>query len=65
MTNEELIARQAKVIAELTIRMSELESMIERARGQMYCIGGPLNDNKRGYNKEQLFEWFSVAERLR
>lgn len=64
MNEAELIARLAKKNAELEIKVCELQSMIDRALGQIYCIGGPLNDNRLGYNKEQLAEWWRVKERL-
>lgn len=64
MTDAELIAQQAKEIAELKLLTTELQGRIDRALGQIYCIGGPLNDNARRYNKEQLAEWWRVKERL-
>jgi hypothetical protein len=64
MTDAELIAAQAKEIAELKIKTEVLNGMIDSAIGQMVCIGGPLNDNRLGYNKAQIAEWQRVADRL-
>ena len=54
MTTEELIARQAKQIEELRDENAELKERARKARLHIYCIGGPLNDNKLGYTKDQL-----------
>ncbi len=54
MTNDELIARQAKKIEELQDTIEDYEETIRNVMNAMVCIGGPLNDNKLGYTKEQL-----------
>lgn len=50
----ELIGKQAFEIHRLKTEVNELRQKIEGARCSMTCIGGPLNDNKLQFNKEQL-----------
>lgn len=64
MTNDELIARQAKENAELRDELSLLKERIASAKKVLYCIGGPLNDNKLCYSNEQLSTFFSISEAL-
>jgi hypothetical protein len=54
MTDAELIARQAKLIEEMRDKIAELHEGIRKACLHIVCIGGPLNDNKLHYSKEQL-----------
>jgi predicted aminopeptidase len=64
MTQDQLIARQAQQIEELRDEVSALKARISKARGYIYCIGGPLNDNKLGYTKAQMWTFFRIAEEL-
>lgn len=64
MTESELIARQAKQIEELRDENAELKKRVEKAIMHIYCIGGPLNDNKLGYSKPQMLTFFRIAEEL-
>lgn len=54
MTNDEVIARQAKEIMELNDLVTDLKERIEAAAMVIFCIGGPLSDNKLGCSPEQL-----------
>ena len=65
MTDKELIARQAKEIAELRELVFNYKSNCKEALGYLICIGGPLNDNRDGYNKKQLLPLFKIAELLK
>jgi hypothetical protein len=56
-----LIAQQARKIAELKETVTRLKEAIDSVRNNLYCIGGPLNDNKLGYTKEQLAPFFRIA----
>lgn len=64
MTDTELIARQAKQIAEQANLIDEYRNRIKRARQHIYCIGGPLNDNVLRYNREQMLTFHRIAEEL-
>ena len=64
MNDEAVIARQARKIEELELRNTELESAVYDARAHIYCIGGPLNDNKLGYSKQQMVTFFQIADCL-
>lgn len=54
MTDGELIARQAKQIEELRDEVAWLRAGIREARSIMVCIGGPLNDSRLSFTREQL-----------
>ena len=62
MTDAELIARQAKYIAEQADLLDEYRSVIRRIHGVLFNCSGPLNGNLNGYNKEQFREWLRVKE---
>lgn len=64
MTEAELIARQAKQLEELRDEVAELKERARRARSHIYCIGGPLNDNKLGYSRPQMVTFARIAEEL-
>lgn len=64
MTEAELIARQAKQIEELRDEVAGLKERARRARSHIYCIGGPLNDNKLGYSKPQMVTFARIANEL-
>lgn len=64
MTEAELIARQAKKIEELRDEVSDLKRRAKRARSLIYCIGGPLNDNKLVYTKPQMVTFSRIADEL-
>ena len=64
MTEAELIARQAKQLEELRDEVTDLKERARRARLHIYCIGGPLNDNKLGYTREQMVTFARIADEL-
>ena len=64
MDEVELIARQAKQIEELRDKVADLKARAERATAHIYCIGGPLNDNKLNYSKQQMVTFSLIAEEL-
>jgi len=64
MTEAELIARQAKQIAELEEHVSDLTLRTNRAILHIVCIGGPLNDNKLQFTNEQLKVFSSILAEL-
>ncbi len=65
MTEAELIARQAKEIAELRDVVADLEDRAEKALLHMICIGGPLNDNRLLFTKEQRAVFHRIERELR
>jgi len=64
MTESELIARQAKQLEELRDEVADLRERSRRALMHIYCIGGPLNDNKLGYTKPQKVTFARIADEL-
>lgn len=64
MSDQELIAHQAKRIEELKIENSDLKNRISNACNHIYCIGGPLNDNKLQYTQKQLVTFSEILTEL-
>lgn len=64
MTEAELIARQAKQIEELRDEVADLRERVRLALAHIYCIGGPLNDNKLGYSKPQMVTFARISKEL-
>lgn len=64
MNDEELILQQVRKIADLEESVGLFTESMEEIRAILYCIGGPLNDNKLGYSKEQLSTFFNIAKAL-
>ena len=64
MKEAELIARQARQLEELRDEVADLKERARRARLHIYCIGGPLNDNKLGYTRAQLVTFARIVEEL-
>lgn len=64
MKDDELIAKQARRIAELEQEVECWQETAKIVRGVLFCIGGPLNDNKHGYTKEQLGPFFRIANAI-
>lgn len=60
MTDDELIAKQARQIANLEEQVRDYRDSAKRVVNLIYAIGGPLNDNKLGYTKEQMLDWTRV-----
>jgi hypothetical protein len=64
MTDEQLIAQQAKRIAELEEELALRNEAEREIHMEIYGIGGPLNDNKLGYTKDQMVPFARIADRL-
>ncbi len=62
MTDDEIIANQARKIAELEEKLDRYEQSRVRIRQILYSIGAPLNDNILDYNEDQLKPFFRIAE---
>jgi nucleoside-triphosphatase THEP1 len=60
----EVVARQAMKLERLEDENEQLRDRISRAKRHMICIGGPLNDNKLGYSREQMATFFRIKEEL-
>lgn len=54
MTKDQVIAAQAKQLYKFRREAKRRKEAMRRARIFMIGIGGPLNDNKLGFTKEQL-----------
>lgn len=64
MTDDELIAKQAKRIAELEERCDLDSAARERVGAMLFGIGGPLNDDRLCCTKEQRALFRAIAEEL-
>jgi len=63
-TRDKLISKQAIEIDELKTELFTRVTAENQIQGIIYCIGGPLNDNKRGYTKTQLVPFAQIANLL-
>lgn len=64
LTERETIARQAMRLEALEIENERLRRNIKNAINHIVCIGGPLNDNKLGYSKQQMVTFWRIKEEL-
>lgn len=64
MSIEQLVVEQQLEIRSLKQSLAIADELADNIRSILYCIGGPLNDNKLGYTKEQLSTFFEIAENL-
>ena len=64
MNYEELIAKQALRIARLEEKLSLYEKASKDIHGEIYCIGGPLNDNIAGYSKKQMVIFSRIIDHI-
>lgn len=53
MDRDQLIAKQQLEIENLKGRVYEMNNVLRDIKLTLVCIGGPLNDNKLMYSKEQ------------
>jgi hypothetical protein len=65
MTDTELIAIQAKKIEELRRENISLKERMSICYSYIYCVGGPMNDNRLNFNKEQRDVFAKMASVLR
>lgn len=59
-----LIVDQALMIKKLKDENKEYQKSMRNINGMLVGIGGPLNDNKYGYNKEQLKIFFDIENQI-
>lgn len=64
MNDSEIIANLARQIAELEQAIENYKSACRIIRNELFCIGGPLNDNKLGYSQKQLIPFRKIAEEI-
>lgn len=62
MTDAEVIAKLAKENLEMKEALQSAYCLAHEISTACVCIGGPLNDNVRGYTKEQLSDWNEIYE---
>lgn len=64
MTNDEVIARQARQIMELCDDVAMLKDCRLKAISHIVCVGGPLNDNKQHFTHEQQKVFQAILNEL-
>jgi len=64
MTKDELIANQQIEIEELKQKSISFVKAKEKIHSILYCIGGPLNDNKLLYSREQLLTFIQIRDAI-
>lgn len=62
--DDKLIADQARKIAELEEKVNEFNAICGNIHSILFCVGGPLNDNKLGFTPEQQKVFFRISEQL-
>lgn len=56
-----LIAAQQLELADLRQQVAQHNRDKQDVRNMIYCIGGPLNDNKLKYSREQMVIFQRIA----
>ncbi len=64
MTDEMVIAAQARKIARLEADVLRTTGILKAVKMQLVRVGGPLNDNQLRYNKDQLVLFFKIQDIL-
>lgn len=64
MTKNETIARLARRVEKQRQQLKYHRGAAKQIYMQIYGIGGPLNDNKLKYTKEQLLIFQQIAREL-
>lgn len=64
MTDDELIAKQARRIEELSVEISYYQMARHFTYLEIYGVGGPLNGNSLGYTDDQLLVFHRIAGHL-
>lgn len=64
MTDDEIIANQARKIEEMGETIKKYEESRNKIRMILYSVGAPLNDNFLQYSKEQLMPFFEIADEV-
>lgn len=65
MEDTELIAKQARQIAELEESIAYYKAANKAIHMIIFGVGGPLNDNKLGYSKAQMWPFSDIAAQIR
>lgn len=63
--SEKNLSTLAKTIAELKRKNDAYELAFEKFKKiqqKLFCVGGALNDNRLGYNKEQLKDFWYINQ---
>ena len=64
MTKNDVIAIQAVKIEKLKRQIKMDKEAKDKVFYIIYGIGGPLNDNKLGYSKEQMKDFWEIVTAL-
>lgn len=62
MTKDELIVEQALRIARYEKSLNDYQERMHNIHMRLVCVGGPLNDNKLGFTKEQQTLLYYINE---
>ncbi len=64
MNDNEIIAQQAREIIVLRNLLSDFKKARDNIHMEIYCIGGPLNDNKLQYSHKQRMTFHDIWKHL-
>ena len=64
MNKDKLISQQALEIAVLKEKLKQYADAAQDIRNEIFCIGGPLNDNVHQYTHKQLWIFSKIIEHI-
>jgi hypothetical protein len=62
LQKDSLIAHQALKIAILEKKVGRYKRIFDSIHNTIYCIGGPLNDNKLGFTRTQMSVFARISD---
>ncbi len=64
MDTDKLIAQQALKIAELEEELAAYKEAAKNIHNEIFCIGGPLNDNVQQFTKKQMWIFSRIIDHI-
>ena len=64
MNKNELIVKQSLELANLKEKVTKYEEAAKSIHNEIFCIGGPLNDNFQQYTKKQMFIFSRIIDHI-
>jgi hypothetical protein len=64
MNKDELIVKQSLELANLREKLIKYEEAAKAIHCEIFCIGGPLNDNVLQYTKKQMFIFSRIIDHI-
>ena len=64
MNKDQLIVKQSLELANLKEKVNQYEEAAKSIHSEIFCIGGPLNDNIQQYTKKQMLIFFRIIDHI-